>query len=98
MSEKYNDYPFDEICKAVEEKIKQGVKCFQKFTCEKCGSRQTIDEPNTFYTEGECEECKHVTNIKERGCNFMAVFSLSKEGDKKLKEALDELKAKDHDA
>jgi hypothetical protein len=93
---KYNDYPFDEIAKSVKEKLKNGgVTCFQKFTCEKCGSRQTIDEPNTFYTEGMCEECKHVTNIKERGCNFMAVFSLTPEGDDILKDALDEIKARD---
>lgn len=89
-----SDLPFDEICKQVEEHAKKGVKCFQKFTCEKCGSRQTIEDANVFYTEGMCEECKHVTNIKERGCGFMAIFSMSKEGDDVLAEALKEAKAR----
>jgi len=77
---KYNDHPFDTVCKTVEEYAKQGVKCYQKFTCENCGSRQTMEDANVFYTEGSCEECKHVTDIKRRGCNYMAIFPTSKEG------------------
>jgi uncharacterized Zn finger protein len=51
--------------------IGMGAQVFQKFTCEKCGSRQTIMTPNTFYATGQCEECGHITDIVKRGCNYM---------------------------
>lgn len=86
---KYNDHPFDEVCEVVEELAKKGVQCYQKFTCAKCGARQTMEEAIVFYTEGSCEECKHVTNIKERGCNYMAIFPTSKEGRDALKDMED---------
>ena len=76
----YNDYPLDEIGKTVDDVIAKGGTCYQKFTCENCGSRQTIDVPNTFYTSGQCEECKHVTDIKKRGCNFIATFNMPRKG------------------
>jgi len=91
MDEGYKDHPFEEIVKAVEAKIKQGVDCFQKFTCENCGSRQTIDEPNVFYTEGICEECKHTTSMLKRGCNYMAIFSITPEGKEAVASAIKEI-------
>jgi hypothetical protein len=57
------------------------VQTYQKFTCEKCGSRQTMETPNTFYLLGECEECKHVTDIKKKGCGYMATFSIKTGGE-----------------
>jgi hypothetical protein len=35
-----------------------------------------MDVPNVFYKTGRCEECGHITNIKEDGCNYMAHFKL----------------------
>lgn len=77
MTETYNDYPVEEILKAANELIRQGVTVHQKFTCDKCGSRQTMDEPNTFYASGKCEECGHITDIKKKGCNYLTHFRVS---------------------
>ena len=73
----YNDYPLSEILEAVNElRARGGVTCYQKFTCDKCGERQTIDEPDTFYAKGKCEECGHITDIEKKGCNYMVHFKL----------------------
>lgn len=66
-----NNYPFDEIAKAVEDQANKGNYCFQKFTCANCGQRLTMEEPNVLYTTGTCDKCGHLTNIKEDGCNYM---------------------------
>jgi hypothetical protein len=71
MAGEFNDYPFNEVCRTAEEKMQQGFDVYQKFTCAKCGSRQTIDTPNIFHKLGRCEECKHITNIEKRGCNYL---------------------------
>jgi ribosomal protein L37AE/L43A len=72
---KYNDYPFSVIEEAVREVLKKGdTTIHQKFTCAKCGARQTMEEPNVLYLLGKCEECGHVTDIKAQGCNYLAHF------------------------
>ena len=71
------DHPIQEILKTADELIKAGHEVFQKFTCDKCESRQTIDEPNVFYSSGKCEECGHVTDIEKKGCNYLAIFRLT---------------------
>ncbi len=38
-----------------------------KFTCPNCGTRCTLNEPNTFYDEGECCACGHVSKIERGG-------------------------------
>jgi transcription initiation factor IIE alpha subunit len=70
---KYKDFPFDEIIEAAKKFAEDGLNVHQKFTCTKCGSRQTIDTPNAFHTHGRCEECDHVTDIVASGCNYMLV-------------------------
>lgn len=65
------DLPFGEAALRADLAIRLGAIIHQKFTCEACGSRQTIEEPNRFFTEGRCEECSHITNIRDRGCGFM---------------------------
>lgn len=65
------DGPLEDIVREAEVLRQQGYMCFQRFTCEKCGTRQTMDEPAKFYTHGGCEECKHVTHLKQ--CGFMAI-------------------------
>lgn len=70
---KPHDYPFDEVVVAVEKLIKDGWQVHQKFTCEKCGTRLTISEPNVFYTSGSCDKCGHVTDIKAQGCNYLII-------------------------
>ena len=65
------DFPFLEVCQKADAAIKSGWTVHQKFTCAGCGARQTIEKPNVFYTSGECEECQHVTDLREAGCNYM---------------------------
>lgn len=73
MTKKQLDYPFDEVTKTAQDYIALGAQVFQKFTCAGCGARQTIDEPNRFYTSGKCQECGHVTDIRKQGCNYLLV-------------------------
>lgn len=70
-----SDLPVNELLKRADEAIGNGAVVFFKFTCEKCGARQTFDTPNTFFIGGRCEECGHVTIISEGG--FMAMFKVS---------------------
>jgi hypothetical protein len=70
---KYNDYPIEQCAEKAEQYIRNGARIYQKFTCEKCGQRLTMDEPNVFYETGDCDQCGHVTDIRKNGCNYMMV-------------------------
>jgi hypothetical protein len=67
------DHDFLETAERANKLVLEGATVFQKFTCEHCGSRQTMPTPNAFYCEGKCEECNGVTNIFARGCNYVLV-------------------------
>jgi hypothetical protein len=67
------DYPLQECAEAAAKYIEHGGTVFQKFTCEKCGQRLRIDEPNKFFPSGSCDFCGHVTNIEKRGCNYALI-------------------------
>jgi hypothetical protein len=67
----YKDFPFDEICQAADQKVKEGFEVYQKFTCAGCGQRLTIDVPNHFHRTGTCDRCPAVTDIEKQGCNYM---------------------------
>jgi len=61
----YNDLPVEVILKKMEELISNGFDVLIKFKCLNCGSRQTSDVPNKFFTEGySCEECGKITYPK----------------------------------
>lgn len=47
---------------------------YQQFNCAGCGAKQTMDDPNTLYESGTCEECGAVTDIKRDGCNYAVYF------------------------
>lgn len=68
-------YPFDEVAINALKKMTEGWTIFQQFNCAKCGTKQTIEVPNQFFTKGECEECKHVSDLVKDGCNFAAIWS-----------------------
>lgn len=74
MSHEQLDHPFEEVVASADDVIARGGKVFFKFTCQWCGARQTFDVPNTLYETGRCEECGAVTNLREQGCNYLAVF------------------------
>jgi hypothetical protein len=69
LNERPNDLPRDELLDRAREAIAQfdaqGTPAFVnfKFTCEKCGTRCSLSEPNTLYENGECCVCGHTTKI-----------------------------------
>lgn len=75
MNDTTSDHPFREVIAAVEEHIANGALCFQKFTCAGCGARLGIDEPNRFYTHASCDKCGHLTDLIERGCGYLLVWT-----------------------
>jgi hypothetical protein len=56
--------------------MEQGHTIYQKFTCYRCGSRQTMAEPNVLFHEGKCEECGAITNLLVSGCNYLVHLPL----------------------
>jgi len=67
-----NIYPFDSVAKQARQKMAEGWTINQQFNCAYCGTKQTMDEANKFFTTGKCEECGLITDIQRDGCNFMA--------------------------
>ena len=68
------DFPIEDVEREARARIALGWTIHQKFTCQKCNSRQTMAEPNKIFLDGICEECGHVTNIQATGCNYVAMF------------------------
>lgn len=67
-------HPFYETAVLAQELVSKGANVYQQFNCSKCGTKQTMTDPNVFYKQGTCEECKAVTNIEQDGCNYMVHF------------------------
>jgi hypothetical protein len=67
------DHPFYEVAAQAQVMMALGHTIHQKFTCARCGSRQTMAMPNVFYQLGQCEECGHETDIVAQGCNYVAM-------------------------
>jgi hypothetical protein len=68
-----NLYPWDEVIVEAERRLNKGFNVYQQFNCAKCGAKQTMEVPNTFYRKGTCEECRHMTDIEKDGHNYMAI-------------------------
>jgi hypothetical protein len=74
MAKDYGDLPFEEAYRRAKYWISQGCIIFQKFTCEKCGQRLTMEMPNVFYRAGSCDKCGHITQIDK--CGFIVMVLL----------------------
>ena len=67
------DLPREELLQRADATIaefkKQGIKAVVrfKFTCENCGERCTLVEPNILFEDGECCVCFHMTKITHGG-------------------------------
>ena len=70
------DAPFDVAAKAAEKLVREGHTIYQKFTCAGCGNRLTIDKPNEFFSQGTCDNCDAVTDIRKQGCGYLCHFVL----------------------
>lgn len=70
------------IIEAANKRIAEGGDVYFKFTCAKCGIRQTFETKNTFYPEGKCEECSHITDLlnEKANVNFLYVAALTPKG------------------
>lgn len=76
---KYNDYPIEECAATVEAKAREfpgQITIYQKWTCQHCGARITMNEPNKFFRSGHCEDCGNHTLIAK--CNYMLLASMGK--------------------
>jgi hypothetical protein len=88
-----SDHPFDQVIADVKELVgrRSRTVAFQKFTCQHCGARQTMANPNAFHTTGRCEECGLVTDIVANGCNYLLIKSNVKSAEEII-EALKEVR------
>ena len=64
-------HPFDKVVRHATKLIGPGRTAYQQFNCAHCDTKQTMDEPNKFFTKGTCEACGKETNIEKDGCNYM---------------------------
>ena len=68
-----DDLPRDELLERAREALamcqEQGTPAHVnfKFTCEKCGTRCTLSDPNMLWEKGECCNCGHTTKITQGG-------------------------------
>jgi hypothetical protein len=78
MKPKFNDFPLEEVVKQADDRVDEIMNggghayTMQKWTCRHCGARQTMEDRNTFYRSGRCEECDKVTPITK--CNYTLVI------------------------
>jgi len=63
------DRPVEEIARQADAQIQLGFTIWQKWTCQHCGSRQTMAEPNLLFRSGICQECGKQSTIEV--CGFM---------------------------
>lgn len=67
-------FPFDEVLTSATKVLSDGGHFHQQFNCAHCGTKQTMEKPDVFFTTGKCEECRKITNIREAGCNMLVIF------------------------
>lgn len=70
------NYPIYQCMITAQEYVSAGHEIYQKFQCEKCKAENYMEEPNNFYEAGKCEDCGHITNLIENGCNYLLVMKL----------------------
>lgn len=70
------DHPFYEVADKADEVINAGGTVYQKFTCERCGNRLTMETANTFFKKGDCDNCGHTSDIEKNGCNYLVTFGV----------------------
>lgn len=88
------DLPRDELVKraqaAMEEWGGRGadIDILFKFTCQWCGERCTLQEPNKLYENGECFACGKSTPIKWGGFSIHAILNPVRNENQKAQEKI----------
>lgn len=72
----FRDFPFDQCTAKAEALANAGHEVFQKFTCDGCGARLTMDIAGHFFETGTCDKCDCITDIKSKGCNYLVHMKL----------------------
>ena len=65
------DIPITECVLDCARLVRLGIEVHQKWTCSHCGTRQTMEKPNTMFYSGNCEQCGKLTSITE--CGYMVI-------------------------
>lgn len=76
-----NVHPFEEVIANANRLIQKGATCFEQWNCCDCGTKNTIDIPNVFYTKGRCETCGAITDLQATGINMMVMLALQPPGE-----------------
>jgi hypothetical protein len=71
-------HPFNDVVKQASLTMSKGAVIHQQFLCEHCGVKQTMEIADKFFKKGKCEECGKITDIKLKGCNYLARFDLTR--------------------
>jgi hypothetical protein len=58
-----------DVIENAKRQMARGAKVFFKWTCGRCGARQTFETPNVFHVLGKCEECAHLTDLRTLPAN-----------------------------
>lgn len=59
----HGDLPREEAKALADLRAQEGWTVNFKFTCEQCGERMMLSDPNTLYEYGECCLCGHRTRL-----------------------------------
>jgi len=76
---KPNDIPREELMRRAEQCLVEFgdlAEVHFKFTCEHCGERCTLTEPNKLYEKGECNSCGKETTITRGGFMLQMILDL----------------------
>jgi uncharacterized protein (DUF983 family) len=66
-------YPFDQVIASARERMMAGMRIHLQFNCDNCGMKQTFEQEDYLSERGQCEECGHITSLKDKGCNLMVI-------------------------
>jgi DNA-directed RNA polymerase subunit RPC12/RpoP len=76
MAKTYENFTIEECAARVGPLVqKKKAHFYQKWSCAKCWARNTMDEPDVFFSIGRCEHCGHFTDLKVTGCNYLLIAS-----------------------
>jgi rRNA maturation endonuclease Nob1 len=80
MNPKPRDLPRDELIIAADEALKRypGSEIHFKFTCEHCGRRCMLADPNCLYERGICDNCGKETVISQGGFTLITSINSTK--------------------